>query len=171
MVRLNLGCGNKILPGWVNVDVASKRQPPDVIADVTKPLPFADNHADAIQAIHLIEHMNRWDVHDILTDWFRVLKPGGQLVLDMPCLDKIMRMYAHCLIDGKTLDWRLCVMGLFGDPRHCDELMMHRWCYSTAEIKQTLKLVGFEKIEISEPTTHIPLRDMRVTGWRPTTPG
>lgn len=168
-IRLNLGCGDKLLPGYVNVDLPGNwsGKPPDVVADVTKRLPFDDNHADEIKAIHLIEHLNRWDAQDVLADWLRVLKPGGLLVLEMPCLDKIIRLYSHALIDGKTLDWRLGVMGLYGDPRHFDERMMHRWCYSKGEAAELLRDIGFESIQILEPETHQPKRDFRVTGRKP----
>ena len=36
IVRLNLGCGDKILEGYINVDVASERvgKAPDVVCDI-----------------------------------------------------------------------------------------------------------------------------------------
>ncbi len=41
-IKLNIGCGAKKWPGFVNVDLANNWTdvPPDVVADVTKPLPF-----------------------------------------------------------------------------------------------------------------------------------
>jgi hypothetical protein len=39
-MRLNLGCGDKILPGYVNVDVAESRagKRPDVLCDLPRTL-------------------------------------------------------------------------------------------------------------------------------------
>jgi hypothetical protein len=60
-VKLNLGCGDKILPGCVNVDVAPTRagQKPDVICDLHKLEPFQDAAADEILAVHVVEHFWR----------------------------------------------------------------------------------------------------------------
>jgi len=61
-LRLNLGCGDKILPGYVNVDAATSRkgQEPDVLGDL-RALPFPPGHADEILAVHVIEHFYPWD--------------------------------------------------------------------------------------------------------------
>ena len=59
MIRLNLGCGDKILENYINVDVASERKgkKPDVISDIRK-LTFDDNYADEILSVHVIEHFS-----------------------------------------------------------------------------------------------------------------
>lgn len=168
-VRLNLGCGPKLLPGFVNCDLPGNwsGKPPDVECDVTKPLPFPDAYADEIHAYHLLEHLWRWEAPVILKDWQRVLKPGGKLVLELPCLDKIVALYAHALIDGRAPDARLTIMGLYGDPGYRNEAMMHRWCYSVNELEQGLAALGFVDIEEQRPTTHQPARDMRIVASKP----
>lgn len=45
-------------------------------------LPFADATFDAITSWHVIEHV--FDVGETLHDWYRVLKPGGVMVLETP---------------------------------------------------------------------------------------
>ncbi len=83
-IKLNLGCGDKILDDYVNVDIASERagKKPDVISDIRKLDNFPDNYADEIMAIHVVEHFWRWEVVNVLTEWVRVLKPGGKMVLE-----------------------------------------------------------------------------------------
>lgn len=167
--RLNLGCGGKILPGWVNVDLPNNwaGSQPDVTADITKTLPFPDGHADEVMAIHVLEHFNRWQVDGILAEWLRVLKPGGLLVLEMPCLNKIIAHYAHALIDGRWPDGRMTIMGLYGDPKYENEAMSHRWCYSVEELSAILESHGLEGIEEQRPQTHQPARDMRMIARKP----
>lgn len=168
-IKLNLGAGPKILPGYINVDLPNNWSDvkPDVEADLTKPLPFPDNHADEVMAIHVIEHFNRWDAPIILKDWVRVLKPGGLLILECPCLDKILSNYAHAMIDRQHPDPRLTILGLYGDPAYKNQEMMHRWCYSIAELAAGLKVLGLEDITPEEPQTHQPARDMRMTARKP----
>ena len=83
MKKLNLGCGDKILPGYINVDVAEARlgKKPDVLCDLRKLTPFEDQSVDEILSVHVVEHFWRWEVVDILKEWVRVLKPGGKLVI------------------------------------------------------------------------------------------
>lgn len=168
-IKLNLGSGAKPIPGFVNVDLPGNwcKVAPDVEADVSKPLPFADNYADEIHAYHLLEHLNRWESPEILADWLRVLKPGGLLVLELPCLDKIVAHYAHALIDGGRADARMTILGLYGDPAYRNEHMMHRWCYSVDELCGGLDLLGFVDIEEQRPKTHQPARDMRIVARKP----
>ena len=45
-------------------------------------LPFPDATFDAITSWHVIEHV--FDVSETLRDWYRVLKPGGVMVLETP---------------------------------------------------------------------------------------
>ena len=165
-VKLNLGCGHKLMEGFVNVDLSGNWSgiKPDVEADISKPLPFPDNHADEIHAYHVLEHFWRWTVPDILADWMRVLKPGGTLVLEMPCFDKILGYMIEKGTTGEPMDARLSLWGLYGDPCYESEEMTHKWCYCMAEITAVMEDAGCEMIMIEAPKTHIAMRDMRAVG-------
>ncbi|MGH7244873.1 MAG: class I SAM-dependent methyltransferase [Phycisphaerales bacterium] len=52
------------------------------VVDAQSPLPFADNSFDALTCIDAINHLN--DRPRVLSDWFRVLKPGGRLLYTDP---------------------------------------------------------------------------------------
>lgn len=168
IVRLNLGAGAKRWKGFINVDLADNwtKLPPDVEADVTKTLPFVDGYADEVHAYHLFEHLPRNAAPRILKEWIRVLKPGGKLVLEMPCLDKILALFDHYFQAGKPIDPRLTMWGLFGDPGYENDAMVHRWCYSVAELSNLLTEAGMMDITEEIPQTHQPIRDMRLVSWR-----
>lgn len=70
-VKLNLGCGDKILSGYINVDTVLERagNKPDIICDVRKLDNFSDGYADEILAVHVVEHFWRWEVVSILKEW------------------------------------------------------------------------------------------------------
>lgn len=86
-----------------------------------------------------------------------MLKAGGKLVLEMPCLDKIVD-----LLKAGEKNMRLTMFGLFGDPRDPKPDMLHKWCYSKTELTELLSGIGFRDIKIMEPVFHIPARDFRV---------
>ena len=158
-MRLNLGCGSKLLEGFVNVDLADNwtKVPPDVVHDISKPLPFEPDSADEIHAYHVLEHFYRWEADRLLSDWKKVLKPGGLLVLELPSLDKILQHFK-----ANPADERLTIWALYGDPKYKNPAMCHRWAYTYSTLRELLESVGFRDINSGKrPQTHIPFRDMR----------
>jgi SAM-dependent methyltransferase len=80
--RLNLGCGNHILPGFVNLDI-SPGPGVDVAHDLSKfPYPFKDGEFGFILASHVLEHLD--DTIGVMGELHRILRPGGVLVLRFP---------------------------------------------------------------------------------------
>ncbi len=76
-LRLNLGCGKDIHPGFVNVDFV-EGDGVDVVADLDEtPWPWADESVDEILAFMVFEHVNRFDA--IWREVYRVLRPGGEI--------------------------------------------------------------------------------------------
>lgn len=171
-VRLNLGCGDKVLPGYVNVDAAPSRkgQVPDVLGDLRR-LPFPPGHADEILAVHVIEHFHPWETVDLLAHWRRVLKPRGRLVLECPNLLAAARLLVEqpgraARAEGK--DGQLAMWPLYGDPSWRDPLMCHRWGYTPETLIDLLERCGFANVrqEKAQFKQREP-RDMRVTGEAP----
>jgi predicted SAM-dependent methyltransferase len=157
-VRLNLGCGGKILAGYINCDFEDNHSgiKPDVVCDVRK-LPFEDEYADEILAVHLVEHFYPWEAEEILGDWKRVLKPGGRLVLELPCLEKIIAAFMESPISIRKTWW-----GLYGDPRYRNPHMVHKWAYSVPMIKELVGSIGFQDVKAKEAQFHLKQRDMRI---------
>jgi SAM-dependent methyltransferase len=93
---LNLGCGNRFHPDWINVDLfpgASRvRQ-----HDLRKPLPFPDQSFEAVYHSHVLEHLPRAAAPGFLGECYRVLVPGGVLRVVVPDLESIARLYLQSL--------------------------------------------------------------------------
>lgn len=156
---LNLGCGNKILKGWINVDKAVRGSKPDIDSDI-RTLPFEDDYADKVMAIHVIEHFYQWEAEEVVNEWMRVLKPGGEIILECPNLTKAVEYIAKGIKDPQLTSWPI-----YGDPGHKDPLMCHKWGYTPSSLKSLLKSVGFHDVKRMPAQYHLrEKRDMRVVG-------
>jgi len=172
LVRLNLGCGDKILPGYVNIDLVDERagHKPDIMCDVRKLTPLPDEYADEAMAIHVVEHFWRWEVVDILKEWRRVLKPGGKIILECPNLlsacEAVLKNPEGASGPGKEGQRSMWV--LYGDPAWKDPLMCHRWAYTPQSLGAVMQEAGFTQVR-QEPAQYKlrEPRDMRITGIKP----
>jgi hypothetical protein len=81
-LRLNLGCSDSHMQGWLNVDVC---QPADFVCDLNRPWYWADSTVDSIKAWDIFEHLPN-KIHT-MNETHRVLKAGGNLDLFIPTTD------------------------------------------------------------------------------------
>lgn len=153
--KVNLGAGQQQIEGFKSVGLQLYH---DIHADIAERLPFDDCSVDAAMAIHVFEHIYRWQADAVLADWCRVLKPGSMLVLELPELLRCCRN----VLDGFG-GARRGLWGLFGDPQYKDSLMAHKWCYSEAELREIALGAGFKRVRFGNPQFHgqKKLRDIR----------
>lgn len=166
-MRLNIGCGSRVLDGWTNCDIVrnpNAPRDPEILCDA-KAVPLPDECADTVMAIHVFEHFYRWEADGVLEEWKRLLKPGGLLILELPNLVKCCENYLSGLKRGGKDPDQLARWGVYGDPRTGDPYMCHPWGYSPAELIGMLKQHGFrnaqEKVTEFHPAGR-KHRDMRI---------
>jgi len=88
-VRLHLGCGQRYLDGYVNIDLPQSahivpvRREPDRYADIAD-LRFEKSTVDEIRLHHVFEHFARPQACALLVAWRSWLKPGGTLRIEVP---------------------------------------------------------------------------------------
>lgn len=71
-MKLNLGCGNERLPGYINADIVGG----DEFCNLSwQYWPWKDNSADEIRMWQVLEHLQNTD--NVLNEVVRILKPGG----------------------------------------------------------------------------------------------
>lgn len=89
---LNLGCGSRFHPDWINIDLVSHK--PQVIChNICQGLPLPDESCDVVYNAALLEHLRHSDATDLLIECHRVLKPDGIIRVGVPDLEKICRIY------------------------------------------------------------------------------
>lgn len=106
-MKLHLGCGKRFIPGFVHVDAVAHPHV-DHVGPVDA-LPFvASGSVELVYACHVLEHFPRADVSRVLTEWFRVIAPGGVLRVSVPDFAAIASIYA------RTGELGLVIGPLFG---------------------------------------------------------
>jgi predicted SAM-dependent methyltransferase len=90
--RLNWGCGDAGVPGWINSDL--KEGPGiDITADIRQGLPLDSDSLDYIVSIHALPMISYPDLVPVLRELWRLLAPGGVLRLGLPDLDRGIQAY------------------------------------------------------------------------------
>lgn len=90
-VRVNLGCGRRRSPGWLNFDLF--RAPDVIYHDLRQRLPLADSTVDVVYHSHVLEHFSRREGLSFLRECYRILKKGGVIRVVVPDLEGIVRAY------------------------------------------------------------------------------
>ena len=82
MIKLNLGCGQDIKEGYINID-CKKSPGVDKVLDLNKvPYPFKNSTIEEIQALSVLEHLD--DVYALLHEWHRIAKTGAIIKISVP---------------------------------------------------------------------------------------
>lgn len=139
-IFLNLGCGSELISGYINVDSREECNP-DLVCDVRK-LSYDDNSVDKILASDILEHTGRLETIVVLTEWARVLKLGGMLIIKIPNIDTIINAYK----DGK-IPFDELIRKIYANQQYVEDT--HKTGFNPEKIKQLLTLVGFKIIKIT----------------------
>jgi predicted SAM-dependent methyltransferase len=153
VLRINLGCGSTYKPGYINIDMFD-RSVADMLADVSS-LPYSSNSIDVIEAAQLIEHFDLAHLRYVLAEWFRILKPGGELVLETPDLSRSFKK----LIRSRNEQRRTTLQWIYGID---SPGLQHKSGFTFEHLKQELELTGFCEAIREKELTHTYEPGMRV---------
>lgn len=129
VVRLNLGAGATVIPGFEPRDGAQ--------GDSLYPLPDADGSVEEIRASHVLEHFSHREVSAVVNHWAAKLAPGGRLRIAVPDFEAIARQY----LDGAPINTVGYVMGGHVDPRD-----RHGCVFDRETLVELLLNAGLERI-------------------------
>lgn len=141
MERLHLGCGRRLLPGWLNLDLPRY--------DITRLLPWQDASVRAYFLEHVVEYLSPADLSRFLREVWRTLKPNG--VLRLAVKDQVRH---SAEVRMNYAPFRQQQTGIDGKPGWAlESLVGHdgmRSFWTEASLSVFLKLAGFE-VTIHEP--------------------
>ena len=146
-MKLHIGSGERYLPGYTHIDIV-KHPHIDYVADA-KQLSFLESESvSEIYACHVLEHIKRFEVVDVLREWHRVLMPGGIIRLAVPDFSSMVNEY----METHTLEPLLGL--LYGGQNH--EYNFHYQVFDYNRIFVLLTLVGFRNIQRYEWESFLP---------------
>ena len=137
-MKLNLGSGQRKFcarAGWLNCD-SQEKWAPDLRFDMRQGLPWADPEAELVVLHHVLEHFDCTDGPALLKECWRVLLPGGSLLVFVPDLVALARRW----LDGGLTDY-LYTVNLMGAYLG-DEADRHKWGYCYRSLHEALRAAG-----------------------------
>lgn len=143
MMRLNLGCGEDVKPGYLNVDL-KKRDGVDLIANIMT-LSFAPETFTEVFLGDILEHLYVSQAIKLLKNCYEWLKPKGTVIIHTTNLPFL----ASNLADGgdytDPLHWEVLkwMYGITPAGESNSPYMIHYWSYSKESLSHLLKQIGF----------------------------
>jgi len=162
-MKLNLGCGKKILDGYDNIDLNNKDQ--RVIKCDIRTLPqYLDDSVDEILLNNVLEHLANKDLRSSLKEWNRILKVRGILIIIVPNVIGAVKAYLNNKLNTTGFsrhykNWspeEVLFQMIYGradilgdnDPIECQH--MTGFCYN--RLKRFLEECGFKIIKVNDAT-------------------
>lgn len=148
LTKLNIGCRNKPLPTYINIDINPENEYADVIDDGFSLEKFEDGSADLIEAVHMFEHLSHVKAQEALRVWRRKLKVGGIVRLSVPDASKAAALLM--LTGDKNV-----VKAMFCGSQ-LDEWDFHRSIHTKESLGADLELAGFRYVRAWDWRTTFP---------------
>ena len=151
---LNLGCGTRLLDGFVNVDKYSRL--PNVNNYDIFTLPYG-TEVDVIFCAHVLEHLPIRHAKMAVKEWGRVMKDRGMLYLGIPDIEYVMSRLLDKDLDPQSREFLMYVLfGFQTNPGNrgdrldfpVDQGQFHTCGYTKETIKEELENAGFRCVQI-----------------------
>lgn len=157
-MRINLGCGLVYKRGYVNVDAYDTTVADRVMS--AWHLDFDDNVASLIECSQVLEHLGAATSLYALAECYRVLQPGGTLVLDTPDIESAFRTFLKRGEDERRylLTW---IYGLDMPG------LVHRFGFPRDLLHETLQQIGFTQTRSTRWGTGTIQPSLRATCKKP----
>lgn len=167
-LKIHLGCGRDIKPGWVNIDLRPRALLQNelndygntvfVQHDLRVGLPLEENSCDFIYSSHHFEHMSYQDGLKLMYDCYRILRPSGTFRVVLPNMREVFSRY----LEGDTGYFELVdiyryypemepeTRTLIDYVNHAAyQLGQHKFMYDEEKVTQVLHSIGFKSVAVT----------------------
>jgi len=143
---INIGCGKDIRLNqdgyqWTNVDTRKICDKVEEV-DVFGKLPYKDGEFDHVCARDILEHYSYRRTNDVLKEWARILKIGGNMFVQVPCLTTILQKF-----NKKEVNEDRLIELLYGGQNYPGNdwvFNSHYTCFSEAKLKQLFSEINMQ---------------------------
>lgn len=147
MINLHIG-GKQQHPDWKILDIESRPEV-DFLGDASDLSQFEDNSITSIYASHVLEHfyygLNN-ELITVLKEWYRVLAPGGKLLISVPDLQKLCWLYSNP--NASTMERHHLMRIMFGG--NMNQYDVHKVGFDVDTLALYLAESGFDDMELEE---------------------
>ena len=145
-LKLNLGCGNIKIPGFVNID--SSNEAADLKCSFFE-LPYQERSVDLIYMCHSLEHICLNLVPNYLSYLSRLLRANGQLYISVPDFEILSSIYL-----SRKVSLAEIVRAIHGGQEY--EGNTHYISFDYDLLSTLLAKSGFSKIQRYDPSLFLP---------------
>jgi len=139
-MKLNLGCSETFLPGFVHIDIGD--YPHLNYRHDIRTLPMIDDSSvELIYSSHALTYLDMEDVEMALREWYRKLKSGGILRLAVDDFESIIKVYQKYGDISRILG---CLYGKWNLPS--GDFIYQKSTYDFKSLKKLLEKVGFKNV-------------------------
>jgi hypothetical protein len=168
-LRLHLGCGERYLEGYVNIDYpltehsVQVTSPADVHADITR-LSYEEASVAEVRLHHVFEHFDRVTALRLLIDWYGWLEESGILVIETPDFEASARRF---LRRRSRRHRGAIVRHLFGSQEA--DWAFHADGWYKEKFREVLEALGYELVR-AERASWRATDNITVTARKPAAP-
>ena len=145
--NLHLGCGDKRLPGYINIDSRVSGST-DLTCDIND-LPFDRESIDIIYMCHSLEHIPMHNVISLLRQLYSLLKPRGAAYISVPDFAVLSSLYLSHRVSLSSI-----VRAIHGGQEYPENT--HYMSYDYNLLSQMLMAAGFSTISRYSPEDFLP---------------
>lgn len=162
---LHVGCGaynpEKLPEGFrgaeweeIRLDIDAKVNP-DIVSSMTDMPMVETGSMDALFSSHNVEHLYRHQVPGALKEFFRVIKPGGQVMITLPDVQTVSAYIAEGVLDDSLYDSPAgpiapvdILYGWTASIAQGNHFMAHKTGFTAKTLAQHLLAAGFSNITV-----------------------
>ena len=158
LIGLQIGSQRNKLENWLNTDINTIFNDGIFYLNATKKFPFGNDTFGFVYSEHVIEHLNYEEGFSMISESYRVLKPGGVIRIATPNLNFLINLILNPVVNLNMLyiekfystKTKKSIYPNFNNPVPVLNNFVrdwgHKFIYDSITLKELLLKVGFTKI-------------------------